>query len=128
MIGRMRAAAAALAAAGVLAACDETPVACPDILRPALRVTPIGLGGQNVTVGAEGWFVTRNFADSLRHGFGDEHFELVGYGPAGSYSVIVSHPDYATWSRTDVRVREGEGGCGVETVELVADLASPRTD
>ena len=126
-----------LAALG-LSACDgETIIECappPDVLAslqpsggPARlsQAAPVAVWvsvvdsvtGADLTAGASGTFVTRTFADSLRH---DYPTLLTAYGPAGRYSVMVQHPGYATWGTDDVRVEPDE--CGLETAQVVARL------
>ncbi len=64
------------------------------------------------------------YADALiAHGAtGDGTITTLGgaYERPGTYVVTVEHPDYRTWQRAGVRVREDE--CHVETIRLRADL------
>ena len=77
-----------------------------------------------LAAGAAGWVREGTFNDSLRAYGVTEGGTLVSRAAAdereGTYAVEVSHPGYATWAQSGVRVKSD--GCHVETVRLQARL------
>jgi hypothetical protein len=112
-----------LSALALLAACDDTGTntVCPALPGPAVRVVVVD-SATSVDLGrsATGWWVSGERSGVLEKNFLQAEIDLLAYGPAGRYSIIVQEPGYQTWGRSDVRVREGE--CGPETVVLRAEL------
>ncbi|HEX6913153.1 MAG TPA: hypothetical protein VF142_22270, partial [Longimicrobium sp.] len=116
----MRARFLALLPALVLtAACDDTGTGtvCPGIPVPAVRVVVVD-SATSVDLGrsATGWWVVGERRGVLEKNFLQAEIDLLAYGPAGRYSIIVQQEGYLTWGRNDVRVRDGE--CGPQTVTL----------
>ena len=106
-----------------LAACgriSDFPVDCPDIVPVAVRVAAQdSITGANVTPGATLVLRDAAYSDSV---VAPPVVTLVGLGGnrAGTYAVTVRQSGYLTWTKTEVKVEEGE--CGARTVELVARL------
>jgi hypothetical protein len=113
-----------LAILALAASCGEQePVLCPVPLdqrfaaQASLEVTVVDSAtGQGPVAGARGRWIAGTETDSLRSGGST----LLGFGPAGRYSVAVEAPGYRPWARSDVRVRRGE--CGVEMATVTARL------
>ena len=120
---RARRLALLLPALALLAACDDTGTGtvCPAIPVPAVRIVVVD-SATSVDLGrsATGWWVSGERRGVLEKNFLQAEIDLLAYGPAGGYSVIVQHEGYQTWGRNDVRVRDGE--CGPQTVTLRAEL------
>lgn len=110
-------------ALALLAACDDvgTGTVCPAVPVPAVRVVVVD-GATDVDLGrsATGWWVSGENRGVLEKNFLEAKIDLMAFGPAGRYSVIVQHPGYATWGRDGIRVREG--ACGPQTVTVLAEL------
>jgi hypothetical protein len=94
---------------------------CTTDVRPAVAVqlrdarTGAILAGPATAVARDG-----AFADSVQVGALDSEAWLAQERP-GVYDVTVRKAGYREWTRTGVRVRDGE--CHVRTVHLVAELA-----
>ncbi len=112
-----------LPALALLAACDDTGTntVCPAVPVPAVRVVVVD-SATSVDLGrsATGWWVTGEHRGVLEKNFLEAQIDLLAYGPAGRYSVIVQQPGYHTWGRDDIRVRDGQ--CGPQTVTVRAEL------
>lgn len=110
-------------ALALLAACDDvgTGTVCPAEPLPAVRVVVVD-GATDVDLGrsATGWWVAGENRGVLEKNFLEAKIDLMAFGQAGRYSVIVQHPGYGTWGRDDIRVREG--ACGPQTVTVLAEL------
>ena len=109
--------AALVLGATVLASCDFLgPRICDTAAYPAIRldvrdsVSDVAISDGFRAIARDGAFAdTAVFQPTL----------LAEERP-GSYTVTVERDGYQTWSRTGVRVRDGE--CHVRTVDLVARL------
>jgi hypothetical protein len=102
-----------------LVACDQSlSFVCPDSRQPALLLQVFDARTQESVSGeATGWWTVGAVTDSLRHVQRTEGVtELVAYGPAGVYQILVRRPGHADWVRTDVLVPDSE--CGPATVRL----------
>ena len=113
-------------ALALLAGCDDTGTGvCPAEVVPAVRVVVVD-GATDVDLGrsATGYWVSGERRGLLEKNFLEAEIDLMAFGPAGRYSVIVQHPGYATWGRDDIRVRAGN--CGPQTVTVLAELTSTR--
>lgn len=121
---RLMPAAVAAAAAATLAACSDAAVnyVCPDVPSPAVivRVTD-GPSQQRAELLATGTWSTGVLSDSLRHVAAGADRYLAAFGPAGTYTVRVQRPGFASWERSGVVVLNGS--CGPATQELSATLA-----
>jgi hypothetical protein len=105
----------------VLAACERIsdPVPCPPYIAPAVTVTvQDSITGANVTGGADVALIGGTMMESAVGQPGASSVSL--YGPAGTFTVTASQSGYQTWTKTGVKVEDGE--CVVQTVELTARL------
>ncbi len=107
----------------LLAACEDTGTGtvCSGVPVPAVRVVVVD-AATDVDLGrsATGWWVSGERRGLLEKNFLQAEIDLLAYGPAGTYSIIVQQEGYRIWGRDDVRVRDGQ--CGPETVILRAEL------
>jgi hypothetical protein len=108
-----------------------TSAACTDGLICTTSVEPAvvveirdAVDDAPLAAGAVGWVREGAFSDSLRaYGVTESGTPLSRAGAderEGTYLVEVSHPGYATWEQSGIRVKED--GCHVETAQLQARL------
>ena len=101
----------------LIAACDLLgPRVCNTIALPAISL--------DVRDSVTDATITEGFRAIARDGtFADTALfppPQLAHERAGTYTVTVEKEGYQTWSRTGIRVRDGE--CHVRTVDLVARL------
>lgn len=123
----MRAAAliAAALSFGACASAGESPpeAICTTEARASLAVTVTDAGtGQNLAPEATVRVTDGTFTETLTALPGSGVYSGV-YERPGTYTVIVSHPDYAQWQRAGIVV--GRDECHVITEEVAARLAYP---
>jgi len=114
--------AACLCVVAALAACDDTPVleVCSGLPVPSVRVRVMEAAtSAEASVAASGMWVVGERSDSLRHAVPDNGY-LYGFGPAGTYTLVVQRPGFVSWSLYGVEVQPGS--CGPATVEVEARL------
>ena len=114
-----------LLAAGLLVACDDSPMSCTASVEPAMVVSvEDSLDGSPVAAEATALAVDGAFGEALRphgHNTVGELTSLAGPDErAGTYMVTVDKTGYAEWRQTDIRVTADE--CHVRTVNLTARL------
>ena len=119
----MLSAVAALGCRGV----TSPEVVCTAEMRPGI-VVEIRDGGTGAALAYDARGIVRDgaYADSLQPAMSssadphDLYARAAAHERAGTYSVEVVHPGYATWTAAGIRV---EGGvCHVQTVTLHASL------
>jgi hypothetical protein len=99
-----------------LAACFLAPRDCDMSAHPAIRLdVRDSVTEATVTEGIRAIARDGTFADTTLF----RPVQLAHERP-GTYTVTVEKEGYQTWSRTGVRVRDGE--CHVRTVDLIARL------
>jgi len=114
-----------LVAGALLAgACIRVDPGCTPAPAPALNVTIVDAAtGAYLAAGATVLAVDGSFRETLGPGDYAPSGELATrdgvFGRAGSYTVTVSHPGYADWSR---RVDVRSDRCGVVTAPVRAEL------
>ncbi len=108
-----------------LAACDRfsDPVVCAGVIAPAVQVTvQDSVTGANVTPGAT--LVLRNatVVDSVTAPTDQPGLTAMGVGGnrTGTFILTVRRTGYQTWTKADVKVKDGP--CGAQTVNLTALL------
>lgn len=121
-------AAALIAAALSLGACASGGEGPPDVVctmeaRSSLAVTVTDAGtGENLAPEATVRVTDGTFTETLTALPGSGVYSGV-YERPGTYTVVVSHPDYAQWQRAGIVVERDE--CHVITEEVSARLAYP---
>jgi len=111
-------AAVSLLALGACQALSD-PVICPAYVPPAVIVTAVdSLTNANVTPGAT---ITLANADFSATAVANPEFTSMSVGGRpGTFTVTVAQAGYRVWTKTGVKVEEGQ--CGVKTVNLTARL------
>jgi len=107
-----------------LVGCGEIsdPVFCPAIVPISVRVTvQDSVSGGNVTPGST--LVLRN-ATSVDSVVAPSEPTLtamgVGEGRTGTFTLTIRRAGYQAWTKTDLKVEDGQ--CGAETVDVTARL------
>ena len=104
-----------------LAACELSgPVVCPAVVSAAFHVSAQdSISGANVLPGASVIARDGAYSDSV---VAPPIVTVQGVGGnrPGTYTVTVRQTGYQVWSKSGLKVRDGE--CGVGTVEVVARL------
>ena len=123
-----------LATAGLLAcSAPETPVpgapgapgsptvACTMEARPAITVEPVDAAtGQSISQQATLIAMTGTYTDTASvHTTGVPTLSAA-HERAGTYTVIVKHPEYRDWERSNIVV--GRDQCHVQTIRLKAEM------
>jgi hypothetical protein len=112
-------------ALAVLAGCGDTGTdtpPCPPVVLPSLQVRVVDAAtGASLSAGAGGSWVSGRYTGVLEPSPVPES-DLIVYGPAGRYSLIVTHPGYQIWGRDDIQVLAGQ--CGPQTVLVRAELVA----
>lgn len=112
--------------ASLLPACEIfAPGDCPLSAEPAIEVyiTDATTGAPRAA-DASGFVRDGAFTDSLSASTFNGDDVMTSRRAAderpGLYDITIQHPGYHTWTREDVRVRDGE--CNVQTREIAARL------
>jgi hypothetical protein len=121
-----------LATVGLMAcSAPETPapgapgappnVVCTTEARPAITVEPVDAAtGQSISQGATLIAMTGTYTDTASvHTTGEPTISAAHERP-GTYTVIVRHPDYRNWERSNILV--GRDECHVQTIRLKAEM------
>ena len=114
----------------LLAGCGtDDPTACPAVDYAAVIVRPLdSLSGALVPATIRGTIIEGAFQDTLAPvEWADAGGPATGYGAGvgrpGTYTVTVTAPGYALWSRAGVVA--SASSCGVVPVRLDAQLQTP---
>ncbi|HEX9940130.1 MAG TPA: hypothetical protein VGB15_23540 [Longimicrobium sp.] len=113
----------ALPAVLALAACEEisNPGICPAAVPPSVQVTALdSVTSANVTPGATLVLANAAGVDSVTAPTGPITSMGVGGNRTGTFTVRVRQTGYQLWTKSGVKVEQGD--CGARTVQVTARL------
>lgn len=114
----------ALPAVLALAACEEIsvgPGVCPDVVPPSVQVTALdSVTSANVTSGATLVLANAAGVDSVTAPSGPITTMGVGENRTGTFTLRVRRTGYQLWTRSGVKVEQGD--CGAQTIQVTARL------
>ena len=109
----------------VAVGCDRSPtepmIACPDVVRPAIVVTPIdSRSGETIRVAGIATASEGSYTDKTQNAPPAALSFSLAHGRPGTYAVSVDIPGYALWELS--KVIAPSSVCGVSTIPVAAVL------
>ena len=96
-------------------------VVCTTEARPAITVEPVDAAtGQSISQQATLIAMTGTYTDTASVQTTGVPTISAAHERAGTYTVIVKHPEYRDWERSNIVV--GRDACHVQTIRLKAEM------